>query len=374
MFTGFDELTIIIPTVSRPKFVLRQHKYWGMSDANVVILDGANEPIEIPESLRHKNVRYIHTGTRFNDRLATAGKLITTRYAALLCDDEFFAFGGLRAAIDRLNRDPQVIGCVGRSLFFFVDQGRFLLAHAYRDWKPFSPAAQTLHSRLQEDLPPNKTHKAQFAVMRTPEWISIFENSYRQFFSSGYTYERLINLQRTILGRTEILDDLFWFRSMENPPISSENVPRTGKGEFVRWARSPEYQEEVKFYRATARQLLIDGGVAPQDVKVFEERFFLGGVERQEAKQQRLVRRFNRRFRSFVFAWSPRKFRLFAKRYFSNRLLRIFGWQGFTIGEMYHSLNGLGTRFVEREIEIIGRLSLETAAELQLEREKQHDQ
>ena len=217
--SGLSNLTVIVPTISRPQFVLRQFEYWRISDAQVVILDGAQHPIEIPEHLESANIRYFCTGTRFNERLASAGTYVSTDYCALLPDDEFYLFSGLRAAIARLEVDRDLIGCVGRCLGFFVDQGRFLTRDMYRDWEPFSPMATSLNQRLEEDLPPNKTHAATYALMPTHRWKAIFEKSYEQWFSAGFVYERLTNLQRTLAGRSVILEDLLWMRSFENPPI-----------------------------------------------------------------------------------------------------------------------------------------------------------
>jgi glycosyltransferase domain-containing protein len=357
-FAGLSELTIVIPTVSRPLFILRQHEYWRDTDARVVILDGASSPISIPSSVQSPNIRYIHTGTRFNERLSTASQYVNTKYCALLPDDEFFLVSGLRAAIRRLEEDAAIIGCVGRNLYFFVDPGRFLVRDAYRDWIPFSAAAKTLASRLDEDLPPNKTHKAQFAVMRTAEWKSMFESSYRQFFSCGYTYERLLNLQRTVLGRTEILEDLLWMRSMENPPISSENVPRVGGRDFVSWSKNPEFASEVEHYRAIARKIIRDGGTSEAEASMFEERFFVGGVHRQATKEARNSKKWSHRFRKIAFFRTPKPLRLWAKRVLPDRMVRLTGWQGFDLDTMCESLASRSTRFSRPELDRIAELSL----------------
>ncbi len=356
--TGLSELTIVIPTVSRPLFVLRQHEYWRDTDAQVVILDGASRPISIPSLLQSPNLRYIHTGMRFNERLSTASQYVNTKYCALLPDDEFFLVSGLRAAIHRLEEDKNIIGCVGRNLYFFVDQQRFLVRDAYRDWTPFSTDARTLAARLDEDLPPNKTHKAQFAVMRSAEWKLMFESSYGQFFSCGYTYERLLNLQRTVSGRTEILEDLLWMRSMENPPISSDNVPRVGGRDFVSWARNPEFAGEVEHYREIAREIIQDGGTSEADASMFEERFFIGGVHRQATKEVRNSKKWSHRFRKIAFLRTPKRLRLWAKRVLPDRLVRLTGWQGFDLDTMCKSLASRGTRFSREELDRISELSL----------------
>ena len=356
--TGLSELTIVIPTVSRPLFVLRQHEYWRDTDAQVVILDGASRPISIPSLLQSPNLRYIHTGMRFNERLSTASQYVNTKYCALLPDDEFFLVSGLRAAIHRLEEDKNIIGCVGRNLYFFVDQQRFLVRDAYRDWTPFSTDARTLAARLDEDLPPNKTHKAQFAVMRSAEWKLMFESSYGQFFSCGYTYERLLNLQRTVSGRTEILEDLLWMRSMENPPISSDNVPRVGGRDFVSWARNPEFAGEVEHYREIAREIIQDGGTSEADASMFEERFFIGGVHRQATKEVRNSKKWSHRFRKIAFLRTPKRLRLWAKRVLPDRLVRLTGWQGFDLDTMCESLTSRGTRFSRPELDRVAELSL----------------
>jgi glycosyltransferase domain-containing protein len=357
-FAGLSELTIVIPTVSRPLFILRQHEYWRDTDARIVILDGAARPISIPSSLQSPNIQYIHTGTRFNERLATASQYVNTKYCALLPDDEFFLVSGLRAAIRRLEEDAAIVGCVGRNLYFFIDQQRFLVRDAYRDWKPFSADATTLAARLDEDLPPNKTHKAQFAVMRSAEWKLMFESSYRQFFSCGYTYERLLNLQRTVSGRTVILEDLLWMRSMENPPISSENVPRLGNRDFVPWAQSLEFAEEVDQYRGIARKMIRSAGTSEAESIMFEERFFIGGIEFHLAKVARKSRKWSHRLGNVAFHKTPKPLRLWAKRVLPDRMVRLTGWQGFDLDTMCESLTSRGTRFSRPELDRVAELSM----------------
>jgi len=361
MYTGLSNLTIVVPTISRPLFVLRQLEYWGETDAQVLILDGAASPIEIPGDLQRPNVRYIQTGTRFNVRLATAGKFVETDYCALLTDDEFFLPSGLTAALNRMENDPSIIGCVGRSLYFFVDQGRFLLKDAYREWKPFSTNSNSLVTRLDEDLPPNKTHKAQFAVLRTPVWVKMFEQSYATFFSSGYTYERLLNLSRTIQGRTELLEDLLWMRSMENPPISSANVPRTGKSAYLPWAQSDEFAAEIAEYRGIALKMLTDAGLSSKEAKEYERRFFEGGIKHTLARKSKLSKRLRDSFRASLLQWSPKKLRLFVKRNLPAELLSFSGWEGYELDDMVESLSSRGTRFDAKELRAIKDLSLATS-------------
>lgn len=360
-----SRLTVVIPTVSRPLFVLRQFEYWRELSARVIILDGAEEPIKVPGQLRSSNIRYLHSGARFNERLASAGQYVETEFCVLLPDDEFYLPSGLQAAIGRLQNDSAVIGCVGRCLYFFVDQGRFLVKDAYRDWLPFPSTADSTQERLNADLPPFKTHKAQFAVMRSNHWKTMFTQSYSKFFSCGYTYERLLNLQRSVLGRTEILDDLLWMRSVENPPISSMNVPRINGRDFVSWARSPEFISEVNEYRKIALRIIESGGVSADHAKRFEERFFVGGVDRQATKEARLGKRFSNKIRKELLKRSPKLLRSLSKRYLPSSLLRVTGWEGYDLDRMCDLLSARRTHFSRAELERVRELSLKLDARIQ---------
>lgn len=358
---GLSRITIVIPTFGRPRFLMRQFAYWKNSDAKVVILDGSPTPVSIPPTMMSSNIRYVHSGGSFPTRIVSAGEYVSTPYCAMLSDDEFFTFSGLRASLSRLDTDPTIVGCVGRCQYFFVDQQRFLLKDAYREWKPFSPDAVTQSLRLDEDLPPNKTHMAHYAVMRSNVWKDVMLNAYGQTFSCAYSYERLVNLRRTILGRTEILEDLLWFRSMENRNITTSTASGPN---FLAWVRSPEYSGEIGEYRRIATRLLVEGGVDPLEAKEFEHRWFSVGVDQTILRKSKLRKRFRDWYRQKLLVWSPKWFRLFVKRHLPNRLLEFSGWQGYGLDEMCDSLASRGTRFDREEIELIMELSLATARDL----------
>ena len=358
MHTGLSAVTVVIPTYRRPEFVLRQFSYWRESDANVVILDGSPTPIEIPVSLQAPNIRYLHSGASFVERLATAGRHVFTAYCVMLGDDEFFAFSGLRAAIRRLDSDPTILGCVGRCLYFFVDQGRFLLKDAYRQWAPFSEAAVDQAARLEEDLLPRKTHMAHYAVMRAKEWTQIMADAYQKQFSSAYVYERLVNLQRALLGKTEILEHLLWFRSMENRNIS---VNVEGSPGFLAWALDPKFENEVTEYREIALRIIEKNGIPFEKAVQYERRFFEVGVATTIARKSKFSHRFPISLQRNLLRWSPKRFRLLVKRILPARLLAFSGWEGYDIETICKSLQMRKTNFERADIERVRQLSLETA-------------
>jgi len=332
----------------------------------VLILDGAKQPISLSEhELATQNVRYIHSGTRFNERLASAGQLITTPYAALLCDDEFFLRDGLRESVSFLEDNPSVIGCTGKVLGFFVEQNRFLTFPMYEHWKSFPLGMDDARNRLDFMLPPNKAHKVQYSLFRSEIWARLFHESYKDFYSSGYIYERILDFYSAILGRTELLECVVWMRSLENPPLSTENVPRVDGRDFVSWATNPQFSHEVEHLRGCARRLLESASELTQaEVENFLHRFIEGGIERQHTKETRKSGRYSRRVGSLLIKYSPRVFKQLAKRWLPSRALKITGWNGNSLERTLKGLEVSGVRACRESLNQISQLACRTKAQV----------
>lgn len=350
----------MIPTYSRPHAVQRHFVYWKDTPIKVLILDGSKEALNLRDSERKfSNVSYVHTGTRFNDRLATAGDVITTPYAALLADDEFFLKGGLRQCVRHLDDHPSTIGCTGKVLGFFVEQNRFLTFPMYDEWLPFPTDRDDLRGRLDFALPPKKAHKVTYSLFRTNIWTELFRESYRTFYSSGYVYERLLNFYSAILGRTELLDCVVWMRSLENRPLSTEDVPRTMGRDFLSWARNPEFSGEVKRLRNVAQTLLERPGMlSDKEIKDFVTRFVDGGIKRQADKQERNRKSVKRRLGKFLLNNGPKNAKKLAKRWMPARTLRFTGWEGRQVRWVLRQLERSGTEVCVESLSEVANLAL----------------
>lgn len=368
--SSLSRLTVIIPTISRPDYVRRQIKYWLQTDAEVRILDGARVPLDLKEfDLTYTNVRYIHMPVNFNERLAVAGQLIETEFSCLLSDDEFFVPSGLKGCIRHLDDHPDDIGCVGKVLYFFVEQGKFLAFQGYTDWLNFSDDAVTATDRVKQVLPPLKTHMAVYGIYRSEHWKKIFKMSYSDYYSCGYLYERMLNLYRAVLGRTVILNDLLWMRSMENPPIMDDAVPRADGG-LVGWADNPANRSELLHYRNKVRDILATGdGISSAEVDEFADHFVYGGIERQRVKDAR-GHQLTVRLRHAVVQYSPKSLKLIAKRFAPRFILRRLDWNGYPLKRTVRSLQRQHVKFDVNDLRRIEKLVLETYA---LQRSRQID-
>ena len=358
---GLSRLTVVIPTISRPEFVKRQITFWSQFDAQVRILDGAATAIDLSQFGQiPRNVQYLHEPQKFNERLSNAWKHVDTEFACLLPDDEFFLPSGLIASLEHLDKNPTVTGCVGKVLMFFVDQGRFLTYQDYEYWKDFATDSGSAESRVQEVLPPNKVHKVQFGVLRSPIWKKIFMSSYGDFYSTGYLYERMLNLHSAVLGRTVVLDELIWMRSMENPPLTNAAVPRDDGG-MLGWADNPSNRDEVLHYVKKVEKIIAsEGSIEASKAHEFAEQFVYGGFETHRIKVQNSKRSFRRRLSEALIRYAPKSIKLAAKRIGPRKVLGYLDWQGFVIEETCNKMDQNGIAFNKRELQLIERLTLET--------------
>jgi glycosyltransferase domain-containing protein len=355
-----SRITVIVPTYERPNSVRRQFEYWDGRGAKVFILDGSKNPSQWATlQPQDGNVQYLHSGGTFNERRASAAQFITTEFAILLPDDEFHLEAGLVDCVDYLDSHQNVVGCAGRSLGFFVEQNEFRAFLNHEDWLSFPLDSDTVQKRLDFALPPNKAHKVEFSLFRAAVWKEIFSESYSDYYSCGFTYERLLNLHSAVIGRTDLIDSVLWMQSLENPPINSADAPRSGQNNFIAWATSGIYQTEVDHYFNKARTIIESSTeLSQQEVGDFALRFLFGGVQRQIDKERRSQQRLSRKLGLIAIRVANKPIKRWAKRLVPGRLLAFTGWRGSRLDVLKSQLCSRGISFSDVDLDRAARLVL----------------
>ena len=355
-------ITVIIPTFSRPDSVRRQFEYWSGSAAQVFILDGSPEPLPWAQSQQEiTNVHYVHTGLSFSERRSTAWKFVMSEFAILLPDDEFHLESGLSDCVRYLDANPEVVGCAGKVLGFFVEQGEFRAFINYEDWLRFPDGCDSVRDRLDFALPPNKAHKVECSLFRSGVWKQIFSESYSTTYSCGFTYERLLNLYAAVLGRTELIDSVLWMRSLENPPTHSVDAPRLDHHNFVAWATSGEFQREVDHYYQKAWEMIrVAPDLSESEVDSYAIRFLFGGVQRQINKERLSQQKLSRKFGNMAIRLGPRTLKRLAKRYLPGRVLGFTGWRGERLEVLKRRLESRGIAYSNDDLSRVSELSVKS--------------
>jgi len=239
-----SKLSVVIPSYGRQDFIIRQCAYWHGRGASVVIIDGSPKPIvyeiqKIMDGL--SDITYIHSTALLVDRLAHAATLIKTPYSVLCGDDEFLLETGLCSAISLLEREKDLVACIGQSINYYLTNNGLKCSYG-TNYLNNNYKYDIRHDDFQERLyasVKNYNSATCYAVTRSPVWCKSWGNVKQT--SSGDIIEFEHALTTYIWGKLASVDDVYWMRSVENPPAETDDVKRLPAEE---WWTSNKFKTE----------------------------------------------------------------------------------------------------------------------------------
>ena len=346
------DLTLVIPAYNRPAYLARQIDYWAGSGVQLCILDGSKE--KAPDSViaqMGETVHYEYMPIGFNERLVHASKIVKTKYVALLGDDELYVKQGLRDCLDLLDADQRLIGCVGRSVFFFQREGEIYGHQVYGKSQDIPEMYGEHLARLRNSFPqgdPSGAPYLLYGVFRKEQWCAMFSTAYARHYSSGYVYELALLIIGACLGPTKMVDSLVWLRSGENPAMSSAAVNRKiGTGE---WGTSSEFASEYEDFVRRLTEELTRRGVTPpesieQAVRDVAEQFFAYSLH----KPHRPIAYWHRVL-YFAARNTPRWAKTLLKRNMTKTLGTVLDYKGVAFSDALVQLRDNGVEFNSEEM------------------------
>lgn len=265
--TRLHQLTLVVPTYKRPAYALRSMRFWSEHAVQMIVLDGSPEaiPAENLDGLA-PGIRYIHSPVSVQDRLAQACGLITTPYAALQCDDEFFAASGLELIIAELAANIELQCCNGNCVSFNwrVEEQRITTRLQYPEQIMLHYNQSLASERISKHFR-NYTPASVYAVHRT-DGFRLAMQAAAHPNSCIYSSEIAFEFVSALLGGIKTLNCCYWLRSMENEPVKAKGSDRSLR--FHQWLVLPEYQHEVRSWFLYISELMADQN---QDIKTVSE-------------------------------------------------------------------------------------------------------
>jgi glycosyltransferase domain-containing protein len=226
--TDFSELTLVFMTRNRTQFLMRNIKHWQGTLVSIIILDGSE--IALSNDLVNSfgaNVAYLHLPVSIEARLYKASNLIQTKYTLLAGDDDLFVQNGVSECISELERDSDLVSCMGtsigfheygRDIFCFESNPNLFSKGQINDDNPLDRVR--LHLRDYECT-------TIYAVIRTQIWkknISLFSLSTSL---PGNLMEIFYELATVYQGKTKVIKNVMWLRSHENDSQWYQSEPLT---------------------------------------------------------------------------------------------------------------------------------------------------
>lgn len=320
-----SQLTIVVPTYGRPDYVRRQIEFWDGMQVRLVIADGSPQGVDLSVVPIPKNVTYIHADGDFHTRMLRLAQEVSTDFVAVLGDDDFFSPDGLRRCIGRLNTDTDLVGCVGRSIRFFFQDGRVLAEQRDPESSEFPESVKSGLDRLYATYHPGKIGAMFYGVYRSGPWKEVVETTYSQRFQTGYIYDTIIRSLMTYRGPIGVEDALTWFCSSENPPIKTAPGMNRNVG-FVEWLSSQETVDEVNRCISLIVDNLESLNIDVRPDLEFAVEFVFGELRnRYQAKAAR-NEHWQSRLKRILIAISPQIIRKVGKRLMPDSFRKTFDW------------------------------------------------
>lgn len=165
-------ITIIIPTLDRHDLLLRAIDYYQHFDCNILVADSSatKENCEFPDNFTYKHL----PGMAYGKKLLEIVKDVTTQYACLVSDDDYFLESSLKAGASFLNSNSDYVSVQGRYLGFELIGNQVVFSPRYgRHSSCHAVESEDRFSRIVEAYNPFM-HQI-FAIHRTDLFIKSFQ-------------------------------------------------------------------------------------------------------------------------------------------------------------------------------------------------------
>jgi hypothetical protein len=264
-----SELTIVIPTYNRPLELERSIEYWRDTPVTVHILDGSDKPWfpvgllpGAPNITYHyfepMKDEYLSVGYR--TRMRFAAQLPTTRFAALIGEDDFFVVSGLCSALRILKTKKSIGSITGFTVGFGVCDS--LIAFNLRDidqlfvGKLEDPQVKKRISGMRSGLTPI----LYYGIFQASVWRRVFSLTFQESYTKNFLQgERILNAIAIALAPTTVINSVIWLRQFER---SRDNIDLQDQidtyGDYHNFLLDKKNKSEVaRYFGVLARAIVV---------------------------------------------------------------------------------------------------------------------
>ena len=252
-----SQLTIVIPTYNRPLELERSIEYWRDTPVTVHILDGSDKPwFPVGVLLGAPNISYHYfepneselLSAGYKKRIRFAAQLPTTRFSAMIGEDDFFVISGLYAGLKALSESKTLCSVTGVTVGFEnlnheTKWGLRLVER--RASKNFE--SSSVSDRL-EPQQSGETPIVYYGIFKTETWKKVFAVSYRYNFNSNLIGgERLVHANALALGPLKEIQQVLWLRRFYVERVNFERYVNT-RGAYDKYLRDKANKSEIRDY------------------------------------------------------------------------------------------------------------------------------
>lgn len=222
-----NRVSIVIPSINHPILLERSIEYWRKIPIEVHILDGSKRPQFDKENFKDLRINYHHLPwvdddnySNFCNLMKLGTKLVTTEFAAICGDDDFFTVSGLLKSINFLSSESKVDAITGRTAYYLEGSSkiRWSMKGLRRLDNP-RMRSEEISERLDSGSP-----WAMYAICRAEPWKELFDISFSERLGHKDAHELLVRELSRVMLRSKVIDHL---TSVRQFTIPGSNLPES---------------------------------------------------------------------------------------------------------------------------------------------------
>lgn len=253
---NIKNVTVVIPSYNRPKYLLKCLKYWANFNINVHFVDGSEKALNlkvVKKIISKSNVKYHHINILSEvDRVKKILPQIKTRYTMLSSDDDLLLPNAISKCMDELNKDKNIIACYGQTLSFYKIDNKIKFYLTSKTLNNFENLSDSPVERLNNHMS-NYVPSIIYSLMFTKYFKKIFDvENFKQF-----EYYSSLELRATLLinffGKSKIIKNLLVLRNkIENPAVRRT---RKNKSFLTTMFRSDVKDRKINFINGLVKSI-----------------------------------------------------------------------------------------------------------------------
>ncbi len=252
---ALEDITVVILSRGRDEILRRSLEYWASLPMKILVLHHTDSPLTT--FTQNKNVNYIQSNTPYGNRCALAAQFISSKFAILVSDDDFYLSSGLLALSDFLEARKDLVSVGGQT----ISVGRYgkLITgtSAYPHAREYKNLENSISGRLEKhfNIEIGYINGSMYRLFRTNYFIDLM-NKLGSLTSirTPYIFEVSSEIFANAAGKSEYLNCVLWIRNWINPPVNHSEWKRNVY--FFQWATDPEYSDEFYAWKEFIRKHL----------------------------------------------------------------------------------------------------------------------
>ncbi len=228
-----SNLGIIVPTINRPDFVIRQLNYYASLNSPYTIYYSDSSSPEDAKKIKDKieklrdKLNIIYMVSPAGDSIKSLVQLLSAvqeKYVAYAGDDDYWVPDALNQCVEFLEKNPDYEAATGKSVMFRLENnGVYGKIKVIYDYPKYPIEDDTASERLFNYLGPKPSTIAA-AVARTDHILKYYRDSL-EIKDAGIRGEFLISCLMPIAGKYKVIDKLGYVMQLHNIDIHFQIVP-----------------------------------------------------------------------------------------------------------------------------------------------------